>query len=76
MTGLTLRPRPRSSSRWGAAGAGRGAAPGLGLGRDLQRMPMPWETTPSHAGFMPDDVEPWLPTHTSVATARTHSSWR
>ncbi|MBE1584053.1 DUF3459 domain-containing protein [Nonomuraea angiospora] len=22
---------------------------------------MPWETTPSHAGFTPDDVEPWLP---------------
>ncbi|MGW4959579.1 alpha-amylase family glycosyl hydrolase [Nonomuraea sp. NPDC004186] len=36
-------------------------APGLGLGRDPQRMPMPWEATPSHAGFTPDDVEPWLP---------------
>ncbi|MFI9845454.1 DUF3459 domain-containing protein [Nonomuraea sp. NPDC051941] len=22
---------------------------------------LPWEATPSHAGFTPDDVEPWLP---------------
>lgn len=36
-------------------------APGLGLGRDPQRMPMPWCATPAHAGFTPDDVEPWLP---------------
>ncbi|MEU7749184.1 DUF3459 domain-containing protein [Nonomuraea sp. NPDC049158] len=36
-------------------------APGLGLGRDPQRMPMPWQEKPAHAGFGPDDVEPWLP---------------
>ncbi|MEV1243580.1 alpha-amylase family glycosyl hydrolase [Nonomuraea sp. NPDC049750] len=36
-------------------------APGLGLGRDPQRMPMPWQEKPAHAGFGPDDVETWLP---------------
>ncbi|MEV6150199.1 alpha-amylase family glycosyl hydrolase [Nonomuraea sp. NPDC052129] len=36
-------------------------APGLGLGRDPQRMPMPWQEKPAHAGFSPDDVETWLP---------------
>lgn len=35
-------------------------APGLGLGRDPARTPMRWRAAP-HAGFCPEDVEPWLP---------------
>ena len=34
--------------------------PGLGEGRDPVRTPMRWDGSP-HAGFCPDDVEPWLP---------------
>lgn len=41
--------------------------PGLGEGRDPVRTPMRWDTS-AHAGFCPDDVEPWLPIGDRVDT--------
>ncbi len=34
--------------------------PAAGQGRDAARTPMPWGGG-VHAGFCPDDIEPWLP---------------
>ena len=41
--------------------------PGLGEGRDPVRTPMRWDGS-THAGFCPDDVEPWLPIGADVDT--------
>ena len=41
--------------------------PGLGEGRDPVRTPMRWNGS-VHAGFCPDDVEPWLPIGPDVDT--------
>lgn len=41
-------------------------------GRDGARTPMPWRGDAAHAGFCPDDVEPWLPVddrHRALAVA-------
>ncbi|WP_446685867.1 alpha-amylase family glycosyl hydrolase [Nonomuraea jabiensis] len=38
---------------WRARDCAELRAPGLRLGRDPQRMPMPWEATPPHAGSRP-----------------------